>query len=49
MGLSSPWADSLDIIALNPVKKLPWVIPMVLSIPMDDSIDIIDLQKAAIN
>ena len=41
MVLSAPWVVSLDIIALHPVKKLPWVNPMGLIDPMADSLDII--------
>ena len=46
MSLSAPWADSLDIIALNPVKKIPEINPMGLSAPWSDSIDIFALQTA---
>ena len=49
MVLSAPWAESLDIIALQTVKKLPWVNPMVISVPMVDSLDIISFQTAKIN
>ena len=49
MGLSVPCNDSLDIIALQPVKKLPWVIPMGLSVLMTNSFDIIALQTEKIN
>ena len=49
MGLSAPWADSNDIIALQTVKKLPWVNPMGLSVPMADSLDIISFQTDKIN
>ena len=49
MGLSAPWDDSLDIIALHTVKTLPWVNPMGLSIPMFDSLDIISFHTAKIN
>ena len=45
MGLSVPWADSLDIIVLKTVKNT-WVNPMGLSVPVADSLDIIDFQKA---
>ena len=49
MGLSAPWADSNDIIALQTVKHLPWVNPMGLSVPMDNSLDIISFQTSKIN
>ena len=49
MGLSSPWADSIDIIALHPVKKWLGINPMVISVPWDDSIDIIAFRTANIN
>ena len=49
MVLSTPWSDSLDIITLQPVKKLPWVNPMGLSVPMANSIDIIAFQINKIN
>ena len=44
MSLSDPWADSLDIISLKPVKKLLEINPMGLSAPWDDSLGIIALQ-----
>ena len=49
MGLSGPWADSLDIISFHTVKILPWVNPMGLSVPMTYSIDIIAFHTAKIN
>ena len=49
MGLSAPRADSLYIIALQPVKKLLWINPMELSDPWAHSLDIIDLQTAKQN
>ena len=49
MGLSDPWADSLDIIALQTVKQLTWVNTMLISVPMADSIDIISFQTTKIN
>ena len=49
MGLSAPWAESLDIISLRPVKKFPRVNPMGLSVPMADSLDIIAFQADKIN
>ena len=42
MGLSYPWADSFDTIALHPVKNQD-VNPMVLSAPWADSLEIIFL------
>ena len=42
MGLSAHWADYLDIISLKPVKTLPWVNTMGLSVPISNSLDIID-------
>ena len=49
MGLSAPWANSIDIIDLKPVKKWPGINPMVHSDSWDDSIDIIAYQTAKIN
>ena len=49
MVLSTPWADSLDIIALLPVKKLTWVNPMGLSVLMANSLYIIYFQTDKIN
>ena len=49
MSLSAPWVDSIGIIALQTVKKLPWVNPMVLSVSMADSPDIISFQIDKIN
>ena len=49
MDLSAPCDDSLDIVAFQPVKKLPWVKPMGISIPTADSIDTIAFQTAKIN
>ena len=46
MGLSAPWADYLDIIALQTVKNIPWVTLMELRVPMADSLDIIAFQTA---
>ena len=43
MGLSALRADSLDIIALRPVKKLIRINPISLIYPWDDSLGIIDL------
>ena len=44
MGISDPRADSVEIIALHPVKKLVGINPMSLSAPWDDSLDIITLK-----
>ena len=44
MGLSPPRADSLVIIALQPVKKLIGINPMGLISPGDDSLGIITLK-----
>ena len=44
MGLSAPRADSFEIIALQPVKKLIEMNPMSLSAPWDDYLDIIYLK-----
>ena len=41
MGLSDPWADSLDIITFDPVEKLREINPMDLSAPWADYLDII--------
>ena len=49
MSLSAPWADSINIIALQTVKTFPRVNPMGLSVPMADSLDIIAFQTAKIN
>ena len=49
MGLSDPRYESLDIIALQPVKKWLGINPMGISAPWADSIDIIALHKAKIN
>ena len=43
IGLSSPWAESLQIIALHPVKN-QGINPMVLSVPWADSFEIISLR-----
>ena len=45
MGFIAAIADSLEIIALQPVNKLIGINPMGLSSPMYDSIDIITLKK----
>ena len=49
MGLSSPRAESIDIIALQPAKKLLVIKPMGLSVPWDKSLGIIAFQTAKIN
>ena len=41
--LSAPWAESLDIIDLNPAKKLG-INPMGFSAPWDDHLDVISLR-----
>ena len=41
MGLSDPWAESLDIISLQPVKKWIGVNPMGLSAPRINSLVIV--------
>ena len=46
ISLSAPWADSLVVIALKPVKKWLDINPMGHSAPGDDSLDIIALQIA---
>ena len=43
MGLSAPRTNSLEIIALKPVKKLIRINPIILSAPWADSLDIISL------
>ena len=45
MGLITPRYDSLEIIALQPVKKLVVINPMVLNSPWYNSLDIIVLKK----
>ena len=45
MVLSESWADSLEIIALHPVKNLPGINSMSLRAPRDYSLDMINLQK----
>ena len=49
MGRIAPWDDSLDIIALHPVKKLPGINQMGHSAPWAESLDIIALNTAKIN
>ena len=49
MGISSPWTNSLDIIALHPVKKRPGIDPMGLIDLCVDSLDIIALHTFKIN
>ena len=46
MGLSAPWADSILIIALRPVKTFLEINPMVNISPWADSLDIISLQTS---
>ena len=49
MGLNSPWAKSIDIIALQLVKKWLVIKSMGLSVFCANSIDIITFQTAEIN
>ena len=49
MGLSAPWSDSLNIIALKTVKKWIGINPMGLSAPGSDSLDIISFQTTKKN
>ena len=44
MFLSAPRADSIEIISLQPVKKLIGINPMILSVPWDNSLDIVALK-----
>ena len=44
MGLSAPWDDSIDIIILNPLKKILWINPMGISYPWENYLVIIALQ-----
>ena len=44
MILSYPWADSIDIIDLKPVKKIPGIKPMGITTPWAVFIYIIALQ-----
>ena len=44
MGLSDPRSDSLEIIALQKVKKMIGINPIGISAPWANSIDIIDLK-----
>ena len=44
MGLSAPFVDSIDIIALTPVLKILGIAPIGLSSPWDGSLLIIALQ-----
>ena len=45
MGLSDPYTNSLENIALHPVENLPGINLMVLSEPRADNLDIVSLQK----
>ena len=49
MGLSDPWANSINIIVLHPVKKRPGINPMGLIVPWYNFLDIISFQTAKIN
>ena len=44
MSLIAPWVESLDIIALNPVKKILGINPMVLSSHWAYALDVIALR-----
>ena len=46
MGLSAPWADSIEIIDLNPVK-MQGINPVRLSALWDEYIDIISVQTVS--
>ena len=46
MGISAPWAESVDIIALHTVLKWLGINPMRLSVPWANSLDIIAAQTA---
>ena len=37
LGLSNPWANSIEMVALHPVVKLRGINPTELSAPLDDS------------
>ena len=49
MILSDPWADSLDIISLQLVKKLLEINPMDCRAPWGDSLEIIYLEPLHMN
>ena len=49
IGLIAPWADSLEMIYLRPVKKVSEMNPMGISAPWDDSPDIIALCQVNIS
>ena len=49
MGLSAPWDDSLDIIALQPVKKCLEINQMGVSVPCSNSLYINFFQTDKIN
>ena len=45
MGPSDPMADSFQTIALQPVKRIIGINPMVLTSPWNEYIDIISLKS----
>ena len=47
MILSSPWDDSLDITAMQSVKKMLGINPMRLSAPREDSLGNVSLNTTA--
>ena len=49
MGLSAPWDDSLDIIALQPVQNWLEMNPMGRSVPWDDFLYVIAFHTAKLN
>ena len=49
MGLSAPWADSIDIIYSHPVKKWLGINPTGLNTPWAEYLAIITFQTAKIN
>ena len=49
MGLSAPWEESFDVIALQPLKNWPGINPIGLSIPWANSLGIINFKTAKIN
>ena len=49
MGLSAPWSESLDIIALQPVKQCLGINPLRLSAPCSESLVIVAFQTDKTN
>ena len=45
MGLSDPWVESVEIIALRPVIKMQGMNPMVLSAYWENSFDMASLRS----